>query len=194
MGEGAGILVLEEMKHALERGAKIYGEVVGYGSSGDAWHPMSPPEDGRGGLLAMTRAMGHRNVADIWMVNAHATSTQKGDRAEAAALRALFGKCPEQPHISALKSQMGHLMGAAGTVESALSLLCLKEKFVPRIMNLEKSEEHIENCGLRLKEADSEENRDWDGRKRLVLKNSFGMGGTNACLVFAEFNPETDVD
>lgn len=191
IGEGAGLLVLEELAHAQKRGAQIYAEVVGYGLSGDAHHVTAGREDGEGAKAAMSSAfddIGHDKLADLWYVNAHATSTPKGDIAELTGLTKLLEKSDLRPYISSSKGNIGHLLGAAGSVESIFALKSLKTGLIPKNVNVEDVEmvspqtEKIV-VGVNVNEPIDES----DGKRRLVLKNSFGFGGTNVSLLFADF-------
>lgn len=179
MGEGAGILILEEYEHAKKRGAKIYGEVIGYGLSGDAHHITSPPQDGEGGYRAMKMALetSGLSVTDIDYVNAHGTSTPVGDIAEALAIKRLFGSDVGKISVSSTKSSIGHLLGASGSVEAIFSILSMLDNKVPPTLNLENPEEECLGIDLVPKEAK-------DKKVNAVMSNSFGFGGTNASLVF----------
>lgn len=181
MGEGAGILILEELEHAERRGAKIYAELVGYGSSGDAYHLTAPREDGDGAYRAMTLALEDAGLQprDIGYINAHGTSTPMGDLVEIKAMKRVFGdNLPEIP-ISSTKSAMGHLLGAAGSVEAILSILALNNAVLPPTLNLHNPEEETEGLNLVPFKAQDKE-------IDCVLSNSFGFGGTNASLVFVK--------
>jgi len=176
MGEGAGVVVLEEYEHAKKRGAKIYAEVVGYGLSGDAHHITAPASDGDGGFRAMQMALRKSglNPEDIGYVNAHGTSTM-ADFIEIAAVERMFGANSETLAMSSTKSAIGHLLGAAGGVEAIFSILAMNEGILPPTINLE---DPAESCKLNLVPKAAQE-------KKLdaVLSNSFGFGGTNASLV-----------
>jgi 3-oxoacyl-[acyl-carrier-protein] synthase II len=191
IGEGAGILVLEELNHALDRGADIYAEIVGYGASGDASHITAGRDDGGGALMAMKDAIRQYDLDDLWMVNAHATSTPKGDNAEVAAVRRLLksrsGLRP--PFMVSHKGQLGHMLGAAGSTESALALLSLRHGLIPANANLETLDDDLDDCEVRLVRENvfAVDDGEWNSRRRLVLKNSFGFGGTNVSLLFSEF-------
>ena len=178
MGEGAGIVVLEEYEHAKARGANIYAEVVGYGLSGDAYHITSPAEDGSGGFRAMQAALKRSGLApeDIGYINAHGTSTPKGDEIELRAVERLFGGASDALTMSSTKSSIGHLLGAAGSVEAIFSVLAMRDGVVPPTLNLEKPS--VET-GLNLVPLKAQEKK-----VKAVLSNSFGFGGTNASLVF----------
>jgi 3-oxoacyl-[acyl-carrier-protein] synthase II len=179
MGEGAGIVVLEELEHAKRRGAKIYGEIVGYGMSGDAYHVTAPSEDGNGGFRAMRNALKRAGLAPeaIDYINAHGTSTPLGDEIELGAVKRLFGEHAYKLSMSSTKSAIGHLLGAAGSVEAIFSILAIRDQIVPPTLNLENPSEgcDIDLVPLRAKER----------RVRHAMSNSFGFGGTNASLIFA---------
>ncbi|EPY03134.1 beta-ketoacyl-ACP synthase II [Magnetospirillum fulvum] len=178
MGEGAGIVVLEELEHAKKRGAKIYGEVIGYGMSGDAHHITAPAEDGNGGFRAMVAALKRAGVTveDIDYINAHGTSTPLGDEIELSAVKRLFGEHAYKLSMSSTKSAVGHLLGAAGAVEAIFSLLAIRDQIVPPTLNLHNPSE---GCDIDLVPLKAKERK-----VDVVLSNSFGFGGTNASLVF----------
>lgn len=182
MGEGAGVVVLEELEHAKRRGAKIYAEVVGYGLSGDAFHITSPPDDGNGGYRAMRMALKRAglNTSDIDYINAHGTSTLVGDMVELGAVRRLFGDDAGRVSMSSTKSAVGHLLGAAGAVEAIFSVKAIHEQVVPPTLNLHTPDSGTEGMDLVPLKAK-------ERRVRAALSNSFGFGGTNASLVFREF-------
>src|SRR5579862_2184782 len=179
MGEGSGIVVLEELEHAKRRGAKIYGELIGYGMAGDAYHVTAPAEDGSGAFRSMQAALkrARLNPDQIDYINAHGTSTPRGDEIEVGAVKRLFGDAAYKVSMSSTKSAIGHLLGAAGSVEAIYSLLAMRDSVLPPTLNLENPSEScdIDLVPLRAKER----------RVRHVLSNSFGFGGTNASLVFA---------
>ncbi len=177
MGEGAGILVLEEMEHAKKRGAKIYGELIGYGMSGDAYHITAPAEDGDGGYRAMIEAlkMAKLSADDVQYVNAHGTSTVLGDQIELNAINKLF-KNNKNLFVSSTKSSIGHLLGAAGSVEAVFSLLALNDGILPATLNLENP---INSGNINLIA-----NEPLKQKTNIALSNSFGFGGTNTALLF----------
>ena len=177
MGEGAGVLVLEELQHAKERNAKIYGEVKGYGMSGDAFHITKPSEDGSGGYRAMEMALNESqlNPEDIEYVNAHGTSTQVGDIIELKAVEKLF-QSNKNMFMSSNKSAIGHLLGAAGAVEAVFSFKTLQTKTLPPTLNLDNPDIETK-INLIPHESISKNVKN-------VLSNSFGFGGTNASLIF----------
>lgn len=179
LGDGAGIMVLEEYEHARKRGAKIYAEIVGFGMSSDAYHMTSPPEDGAGAALAMENALRDAGVsaAQIGYINAHGTSTAAGDKAEAQAVKSVFGADAHKVMVSSTKSMTGHLLGAAGAVESIFTLLALRDQAVPPTINLDNPDE---GCDLDLVPHEARQVKDM----QYSLCNSFGFGGTNGSLVF----------
>ena len=178
MGEGAGIVVLEEYEHARKRGAAIYGELVGYGLSGDAHHITAPPEDGNGGYRSMKAALKRAgmNPDDIDYINAHGTSTPVGDEIEHDAVKRLFGDAAWSLSMSSTKSAIGHLLGAAGSVEAIFCVKALNSGTVPPTLNLDNPSD---GCDLDLVPHHAKERR-----VRAALSNSFGFGGTNASLIF----------
>jgi len=179
MGEGAGVLVLEELEHAKARGAKIYGEVIGYGMSGDAYHITAPAEDGNGAFRAMKAALKRAELqpGDIDYINAHGTATM-GDVIELGAVKRLFGNAVETVSMSSTKSAIGHLLGAAGAVEAIFSLLAIRDQVAPPTLNLDNPDE---GCDIDLvaKVAKKRE-------INYAMSNSFGFGGTNASLIFGK--------
>lgn len=180
MGEGAGVLVLEEYEHAKARGAKIYGEVVGYGMSGDAYHITAPAEDGNGAFRAMSAALKRAGLktSDIDYINAHGTATM-GDVIELGAVKRLFGDDVYKLSMSSTKSAIGHLLGAAGAVEAIFSLLALRDQIAPPTLNLDNPDEGCGDVDLVAKVAKKRE-------IRYAMSNSFGFGGTNASLIFSK--------
>ncbi len=180
IGEGAGIVVLEELEHAKKRGVQIYAEIVGYGMSGDAHHITAPAEDGNGGYRAMQAALKRAglNAEDIDYINAHGTSTPLGDEIELSAVKRLFGDAAYDIAMSSTKSAIGHLLGAAGAVEAIFSILAIKHDVVPPTLNLDNPSE---GCDLNLVPHEAQERT-----VRRALSNSFGFGGTNASLIVSE--------
>lgn len=181
MGEGAGIVVLEALEHALARGAKIYGELVGYGLSGDAYHITSPAEDGDGAFRCMTAALNRAGVSadDVDYVNAHGTSTPLGDEIELRAVERLLGSRRNSVAMSATKSATGHLLGAAGAIEAIFSVLAIRDGIVPPTLNLDHPS--VETSIDLVPHIAKKRNVD------IALSNSFGFGGTNASLVFRRY-------
>lgn len=185
MGEGAAILILEELEHAEQRNAQIFGEILGYGLSGDASHLTAPSSDGLGAKLAMQRAIKDANLkpSDVSYINAHATSTPLGDSIEARAIQTVFG-CNEKLAISSTKGSHGHLLGAAGALEGIFTLLACKEGFLPPTINLIEPEDEFMGINF---VANTFQKWPKDSSRRIALKNSFGFGGTNVSLVFSNF-------
>ena len=178
MGDGAGAVMLEEYEQAKARGAKIYAELVGFGMSGDAFHVTAPPEDGEGARKAMAKALidAQLNPDQVQYVNAHATSTGLGDRAETLAIRRAFGPAADKLAVSSTKSMTGHLLGAAGVVEAIFSVLALRDQVAPPTINLHTPGE---GCDL-----DYVPNTARKMSLQYALSNSFGFGGTNGSLIF----------
>jgi len=182
MGEGAGIVVLEELEHALARGAKIYAEIVGYGATGDAYHITAPAPEGEGGARAMKMALDDAGLApeEVGYINAHGTSTEYNDKFETMAIKAVFGEHAYNLAVSSTKSMTGHLLGAAGGIEAIFTVLALKEGILPPTINLET--------------PDSECDLDYvpnEARKQQVnaaISNSLGFGGHNATIAFRKYN------
>jgi len=181
MGEGAGILILEEMEHALQRGAKIYAEIIGYGMTADAYHITSPSPDGEGAARCMAAALRDANIPpqDVSYINAHGTSTKYGDELETAAIKKVFGEHAYKVAISSTKSMTGHLLGAGGGVEAVISVLSINHNIVPPTINLENPDPE---CDL-----DYVPNKARQMNVDVVMSNSFGFGGTNACLIFRKY-------
>jgi 3-oxoacyl-[acyl-carrier-protein] synthase II len=179
MGDGAGILILEEYEHAKKRNANILCEIIGYGSSGDAHHITSPPEDGNGAERCVLAALNDakKNPEDINYINAHGTSTPVGDKIEIKSIRKVFSKNLDKIKMSSTKSSIGHLLGASGSVESIYSILSIKNRKLPPTLNLESP--LPEAKGIDLIPLNS-----IDHQVNCVLSNSFGFGGTNASLIF----------
>ncbi|MCC2615634.1 beta-ketoacyl-ACP synthase II [Aestuariibacter halophilus] len=178
MGEGAGVVMLEEYEHAKARGAHIYAELVGFGMSGDAYHMTSPPADGQGAAAAMQNAINDAGIAleEVGYINAHGTSTPAGDIAEVNAIRAIFGQHADNLLVSSTKSMTGHLLGAAGSVEAIFTVLALRDRIAPPTINLD---EPGEGCDL-----DFVPNKAKGFEQDIAICNSFGFGGTNGSLVF----------
>jgi 3-oxoacyl-[acyl-carrier-protein] synthase II len=178
MGEGAGILVLEEYEHAVARGAKIYAEVVGYGLSGDAYHITAPASDGDGGFRAMNLSLARAGIdpSQIDYINAHGTSTPLGDEIELGAVERMLGASASKTTMSSTKSSIGHLLGAAGAVEAAFTALAIRDQIAPPTINLDNPsvETAIDLVPHKAKRMEI----------NVALSNSFGFGGTNASLVF----------
>jgi 3-oxoacyl-[acyl-carrier-protein] synthase II len=182
MGEGSGCVVLEEYEHAKKRGAKIYAEVIGYGMSGDAHHITAPAEDGNGGFRSMQAALrsAKLNAEDIDYVNAHGTSTPLGDEIELGAVKRLFGDHAYKLSMSSTKSSIGHLLGAAGSVEAIFCILAIRDQVAPPTRNLDNPSN---GCDIDLVPHQAKRRS-----IRRALSNSFGFGGTNASLVISAVN------
>jgi len=181
LSEGAGILVLEELEHALARGAKIYAELVGYGVSSDGGHITQPDERGTGAAMAMTRALkdARLNLDQVGYINAHGTSTPLGDKAETVAIHSVFGDHAHALSVSSTKSQLGHLLGASGGVELILSVLAMRDSLIPPTINLDQQDP---DCDL-----DYTPNQPRERKLRYAMSNSFGFGGHNASLIVSNF-------
>ncbi len=179
MGDGAGVVILEEYEHAKKRGAKIYAELVGYGLSGDAYHMTAPAEDGSGGYRAMKMAMARANMQpyQIDYINAHGTSTPMGDEIEVKSVKRLLGDAAGKVLMSSTKSAIGHLLGAAGAVEAIYSIKAMETDIAPPTLNLDNPSEGVSGIDLVPHVAKQK-------KIDVVLSNSFGFGGTNACLIF----------
>jgi 3-oxoacyl-[acyl-carrier-protein] synthase II len=178
MAEGGGAVVLEEYEHAKARGAQIYAELIGFGMSGDAHHITAPPEDGEGARLAMTAAIRDSkiNVDELDYINAHATSTELGDRAETIAIKRTLGEHARKVAVSSTKSMTGHLLGAAGVVEAIFSILAIRDGVLPPTINLEHPDPE---CDLDYVPGTARQ-----APVKVALSNSFGFGGTNGSLIF----------
>jgi 3-oxoacyl-[acyl-carrier-protein] synthase II len=187
MGEGAGIVVLEEYEHAKRRGAKIYAEVIGYGLSGDAYHITSPAPDGDGAFRSMTAALKRAGISasDIDYINAHGTSTQIGDEIELGAVERLLGNAASTVSMSSTKSSTGHLLGAAGAIEAIFSILAIRDNVAPPTINLENPsvETAIDLVPRTARKRDI----------NIALSNSFGFGGTNASVIVQRVTGEPSV-
>ncbi|VVC38292.1 Thiolase-like,3-oxoacyl-[acyl-carrier-protein] synthase 2,Beta-ketoacyl synthase, active site,Beta- [Cinara cedri] len=184
MGEGSAMLILEELEHALNRNARIYGEILGYGLSGDAAHLTAPSENGQGAFLAMNRAIMDANInkTQITYINAHATSTPVGDAIELIAIKRLFEKHCINIHVSSTKGAHGHLLGSAGNLESIFTILASYEGIIPPTANLNNICKEAENLICVSKSP-----MEWKQKKRIAIKNAFGFGGTNASLCFSNY-------
>ena len=184
VGEGAGILVLEELEHALNRNAPILAEIIGHGMSGDAFHITLPPEDGRGVIRTMELTLNQAGITpdEVDYINAHGTSTIPNDRIETAAVKKVFGNRAGKIPISSTKSMSGHLLGAAGGLEAGISVLAIRDQVVPPTINYENPDP---DCDL-----DYVPNEARKADIRCVLSNSFGFGGTNAALLFRKYDGE----
>lgn len=182
MGEGAGILILEELEHAKQRGAKIYAEVVGFGGSGDAYHMTSPDPEGDGAARAIRRAIADAGIKpeQISYINAHGTSTAANDKLETLAIKRVFGEAAYRIPVSSTKSMTGHLLGAAGGVEAIISALALHHGIIPPTINYQTPDPE---CDL-----DYVPNKARQSELEYVLSNSLGFGGHNACLAFRKFH------
>lgn len=178
LGDGAGVVVLEEYEHAKARGAKIYAELTGFGMSGDAYHMTAPPENGMGAAAAMANTLRDAGVGPdaVDYINAHGTSTKIGDLAESQAVKSVFGEHAYKLMVSSTKSMTGHLLGAAGAIEAIFAVLALRDQVVPPTMNLDNPDE---GCDL-----DYVPNEARQAKLNCVLSNSFGFGGTNGSLLF----------
>jgi 3-oxoacyl-[acyl-carrier-protein] synthase II len=181
MGEGAGILVLEELEHAKARGAKIYAEVIGYGLAGDAYHITAPAEDGSGGYRAMQAALkdAKLSMAEVDYINAHGTSTPLGDEIELGAVERLLGDAAGKATMSSTKSATGHLLGAAGAIEAAFTCLAIRDQIAPPTINLDNPSVETKIDLVPHKAKPMEIN--------VALSNSFGFGGTNASVIFKKY-------
>jgi 3-oxoacyl-[acyl-carrier-protein] synthase II len=178
VGEGSGVLILEEREQALKRGAKIYAEVIGYAANGDAFHMTAPAPEGEGAARCMRLAIKDAGIApgEIDYINAHGTSTEYNDANETMAIKTVFGEQPAKLAVSSTKSMTGHLLGAAGAVEGVYSVLALYHGVLPPTINYENPDPA---CDL-----DYVPNKARKSAIEVVLSNSFGFGGTNACAIF----------
>lgn len=181
IGEGAGLMILEELEHAKARGAKIYAEIVGYGMSGDAFHVTMPDETGSGAIRVMQRALKDAGITpeQIGYINAHGTSTPYNDKFETLAIKKVFGDHAYKLAVSSTKSMTGHALGAAGGLEAVISALALRDNILPPTINLDEADP---DCDL-----DYIPNQARSAKVDYVLSNSFGFGGTNACLIFKRY-------
>jgi 3-oxoacyl-[acyl-carrier-protein] synthase II len=181
IGEGAGILILEELEHARKRGATILAEVAGYGMSGDAYHITSPSEDGDGAFRVMRNALRDAGIAPekIDYINAHGTSTELGDRIETTAIKRVFGEHAKKVAVSSTKSMTGHLLGGAGGLEAGISVLAIRDQIAPATINHDSPDP--------LCDLDYIPNHARPMKIDYALSNSFGFGGTNGCLIFKRF-------
>jgi 3-oxoacyl-[acyl-carrier-protein] synthase II len=181
MGEGAGILILEELDHALNRGAKIYAEVVGYGSTADAYHITTPAENGEGAARSMQMAIddGNIDIGDVDYINAHGTSTPYNDKFETMAIKSVFGDKAYDLCVSSTKSMTGHLLGASGAIEAVVCALSIDEGYVPPTINLDNQDEELD--------LDYIANVGREREVKYALSNSLGFGGHNATLAFKKY-------
>ena len=182
LGDGAGVLVLEELEHAKARKARIYAELTGFGMSSDAHHMTAPPDNGEGAALAMENAIrdGGITPADVAYVNAHGTSTHLGDLAEIRGVRSVFGDAVQNLRISSTKSMTGHLLGAAGAIEAVITTLAVRDQICPPTINLDDPDPEVAGLNLVPHTAQKAE-------IRYALSNSFGFGGTNGSLLFKKY-------
>lgn len=180
MGDGSGILILEELEHALARGAKIYAEIIGFAMTGDASHITDPDMHGAVRCINLALKEAQISTEDVDLINPHATSTSKGDINEAAAIKKVFGTGKEKPYITANKSQLGHSLGAVGGIEAISSVLSVCENKIPPILNLEEIDPECEGLNYIRGQAKAVD-------VNVVVSNSFGFGGTNATLVFRKY-------
>jgi 3-oxoacyl-[acyl-carrier-protein] synthase II len=182
MGDGSGILILEELEHALARGAKIYAEIIGFAMTGDASHITDPDMDGAVRCIKLALEDAQISPEDVDLINPHATSTSKGDINEATAIKKVFETGKEKPYITANKSQLGHSLGAVGGIEAISSVLSVHEDKIPPILNLEQIDPECEGLNYIRGQAKAVD-------VNVVLSNSFGFGGTNATLIFRKYIP-----
>ena len=185
LGEGAAMLVLEDLEHALSRGAHIYAEVLGFGTSNDAYHPIAPLPDGTGGARAMLAAIDDAGIApdEVDHINAHAASTQAGDLAESEAIRIVYGDRASSIPVTSMKGALGHCMGASGALETIAAVRTISDQMIPPTLNYQTPDEavglDVVHGAPRVVEID------------VVAKHSFGLGGQNACLILARFDPDS---
>jgi 3-oxoacyl-[acyl-carrier-protein] synthase II len=181
MGEGSGIMVLEELEHAINRGAHIYAELCGYGLTGDAYHITAPDEEGSGGIRCMKMALRDAgiNPEDIDYINAHGTSTPFNDKIETKAIKSVFGEHAYKLKVSSTKSMTGHLLGATGSVEAIYSVMSIKNSMIPPTINLDNPDPECDLDYVPYKPQKLNIN--------YVLSNSLGFGGTNATLIFGKY-------
>jgi 3-oxoacyl-[acyl-carrier-protein] synthase II len=182
LGEGAGVLVFEELEHARKRGARIYAEVLGYGTTSDAGHITAPDPNGNGAAAAMTAALGDAGVepSQVDYINAHGTSTPLGDIAETTAIKRVFGDAAYQTSVSSTKSSLGHSLGASGGIEGVILCKAIESETIPPTINLETPDP---KCDL-----DYTPNEAKSKAIRVAMSNSFGFGGHNACIVVGKFD------
>jgi 3-oxoacyl-[acyl-carrier-protein] synthase II len=186
VGEGAGILVLEDLEGARQRGAPILAEIVGYGMSGDAYHVTAPPEDGGGAFRVMRNSLSDAGIgpSQVDYINAHGTSTAVGDRAETVAIKRAFGEHAYKLAVSSTKSMTGHLLGGAGGIEAGITVLAIRDQVAPPTINHENPDP--------LCDLDYVPNQARPMKIEYALSNSFGFGGTNGCLIFKKYRPEAE--
>ena len=182
MGEGAAVMVLEELEHAKKRGAKIYGEVIGYGASSDAYHITSPDPESKGAIRAMKRAIDDADIKpeEIEYINAHGTSTHLNDVGETIAIKEVFGDYAKEIKVSSTKGNTGHLLGAAGALEAIICTKALEEGLIPATINYKVTDEE---CDLNVV---PNENIKQD--LKIVMSNSLGFGGHNGCIILKKYN------
>lgn len=184
LGEGAAMLVLEDLEHALNRGAHIYAEVLGFATSNDAFHPIAPLPDGTGGARAMHEALRDAGIepAEVDHINAHAASTPAGDLAESNAIKLVYGERAEQIPVTSVKGALGHCMGASGALETIAAVRSISDQVIPPTLNYRNPDETI---GLDIVHGEAR-----PAEIDVVAKHSFGLGGQNACLILGRFDPE----